>query len=232
LRPGICRGRNVLIDFIYRAYPFRLASRALLSLSLWHLPTIGGLSAYCCRRPATEEAARRGSGKRNDSCCLFTGFECGNCGYTSRVIGEKALTFLAWPFGIVLTMRPQREREAARIAADLRIDRSRATAEPQKHAQPTCLRGVPQRQPFVQLRALRGARVKRRPSRRCGTQVCHAPAPSPKRTPDWASGNRSRHCYDRRYSIITAWLLRLVGRASTIMKKDKACVPEEHREFG
>jgi hypothetical protein len=51
------------------------------------------------------------------------GFDWGICRYPSRVIGEKALKFLAWPFGIVLTMRPQREREAARIAADFRIDR-------------------------------------------------------------------------------------------------------------
>jgi hypothetical protein len=33
------------------------------------------------------------------------------------------LKFLAWPFSIVLAMRGQREREAARIAADFGSDR-------------------------------------------------------------------------------------------------------------
>lgn len=67
--------RSIWLCEIKPRLALSIASRALLSSSLWHLPTIGGLSAYCCRRPATEEAARRGSGKRNDSCCSFTGFE-------------------------------------------------------------------------------------------------------------------------------------------------------------
>jgi hypothetical protein len=33
------------------------------------------------------------------------------------------LKFLAWPFSIVFAMRPQREREAARIAEDFGSDR-------------------------------------------------------------------------------------------------------------
>lgn len=33
-------------------------------------------------------------------------------------IGRKLLAFIAWPFSIVKAMRPQREREAARIAAE------------------------------------------------------------------------------------------------------------------
>ncbi len=35
---------------------------------------------------------------------------------------RKFLVFLVWPFAIVLAMRPQREREAARIAAEFRCD--------------------------------------------------------------------------------------------------------------
>jgi hypothetical protein len=38
-------------------------------------------------------------------------------------LGRKALKFVAWPFGIVLAMRPQREREAAKIAAEFHRDR-------------------------------------------------------------------------------------------------------------
>jgi hypothetical protein len=33
-------------------------------------------------------------------------------------LARKVLAFFAWPFGLVLGMRPQREREAARIAAE------------------------------------------------------------------------------------------------------------------
>jgi hypothetical protein len=39
-------------------------------------------------------------------------------------LGKRVLKFLAWPFGIVLAMTPQREREAARIAAEFRSGRS------------------------------------------------------------------------------------------------------------
>jgi hypothetical protein len=38
-------------------------------------------------------------------------------------LGRKALKFVVWPFGIVLAMRSQREREAARIAAAHHVDR-------------------------------------------------------------------------------------------------------------
>jgi hypothetical protein len=31
---------------------------------------------------------------------------------------QRVLAFFAWPFGLVLALRPQREREAARIAAE------------------------------------------------------------------------------------------------------------------
>jgi hypothetical protein len=36
--------------------------------------------------------------------------------------GKKILGFLVWPFSIILAMRPQREREAARIAREFRRD--------------------------------------------------------------------------------------------------------------
>jgi hypothetical protein len=39
---------------------------------------------------------------------------------------RKVLVFLVWPFAIVLAMRPQREREAARIAAEFRCDQNRS----------------------------------------------------------------------------------------------------------
>jgi hypothetical protein len=32
--------------------------------------------------------------------------------------GRKLLAFVVWPFSIVMAMRPQREREAARIASE------------------------------------------------------------------------------------------------------------------
>jgi hypothetical protein len=38
-------------------------------------------------------------------------------------LSKTALKFVAWPFGIILAMRPQREREASRIAAEFRNDR-------------------------------------------------------------------------------------------------------------
>jgi hypothetical protein len=38
-------------------------------------------------------------------------------------IGQKFLAFLVSPFAIVLAMRPQRERDAARIAAEFHCDR-------------------------------------------------------------------------------------------------------------
>ena len=44
-------------------------------------------------------------------------------------LGRKALKFLAWPFGIVLAMRPQREREAAKIAAEFHCDRYAGKAD-------------------------------------------------------------------------------------------------------
>lgn len=37
--------------------------------------------------------------------------------------GRNFLAFLAWPFSIVMAMRPQREREAARIAHAFRRNR-------------------------------------------------------------------------------------------------------------
>jgi hypothetical protein len=37
-------------------------------------------------------------------------------------LGRKLLAFIVWPFSIALAMRPQREREAARIAHDFRTD--------------------------------------------------------------------------------------------------------------
>jgi hypothetical protein len=36
--------------------------------------------------------------------------------------GRTLLAFVAWPFSIVMAMRPQREREAARIAREFRAD--------------------------------------------------------------------------------------------------------------
>lgn len=36
--------------------------------------------------------------------------------------GGKLLAFIAWPFSIVIAMRPQREREAARIAREFRCE--------------------------------------------------------------------------------------------------------------
>jgi hypothetical protein len=38
-------------------------------------------------------------------------------------LAKRVLKFLIWPFGIVLAMRSQRERDAARIAAEFRSDR-------------------------------------------------------------------------------------------------------------
>lgn len=43
---------------------------------------------------------------------------------------RKFLAFLVSPFAIVLAMRPQRERDAARIAAEFHCDRSKASANP------------------------------------------------------------------------------------------------------
>jgi hypothetical protein len=37
-------------------------------------------------------------------------------------LGRKLLAFIVWPFSIALAMRPQREREAARIAHEFRTD--------------------------------------------------------------------------------------------------------------
>jgi len=37
--------------------------------------------------------------------------------------GRKLLAFLAWPFSIVMAMRPQREREAARIATEFHSEK-------------------------------------------------------------------------------------------------------------
>jgi hypothetical protein len=39
---------------------------------------------------------------------------------------QRFVAFLVSPFAIVLAMRPQREREAARIAAEFRCDRSQS----------------------------------------------------------------------------------------------------------
>lgn len=39
--------------------------------------------------------------------------------------GRKLLAFIAWPFSIVMAMRPQREREAAKIAREFRCDQGR-----------------------------------------------------------------------------------------------------------
>jgi hypothetical protein len=41
-----------------------------------------------------------------------------SAGVVVRPIRDRLLTFITWPLGIVLAMRPQRERQAARIAAE------------------------------------------------------------------------------------------------------------------
>jgi hypothetical protein len=43
-------------------------------------------------------------------------------------LARKVLAFFAWPFGLVLAMRPQRERDAARIAADFDTRKWRSKA--------------------------------------------------------------------------------------------------------
>ena len=50
-------------------------------------------------------------------------------------MGRKFLGFLVAPFAIVLAMRPQREREAARIAAEFGCDRGSANDEDRDSSQ-------------------------------------------------------------------------------------------------
>jgi hypothetical protein len=85
-------------------------------------------------RPAAVEAAGRVFAKRRNtmprvvsSRLLHPADESADA--IVAATGRKFLAFLVSPFALVLAMRPQREGDAARIAAESHCDRWKANAE-------------------------------------------------------------------------------------------------------